>query len=304
MTSVAPASRWFLRPVWRRVIEDPRKLQLTVLSGLAIYGITALDFVVSPFSVPAALLGAILTEAWFGRRWWSERHWSGAISAISSVLLFRSEYALAHAAVAAVAVASKHLLRVDGRHFVNPTNGAVLLGSLILPGWIASGQWGHDVLVVFVFAAAGTLVLSRAARIDTALAFLGTLLTALVLRSAVVGHSTGTIAHSFTSGTLWLFSLYMITDPKTTPAARIDRLAHGAFVALLAFWMQQSFYVRDAFLWALFVSAPLVPLFDRLRAARKLQEDVVHENVDRLGSRRPRPGFALGGLGLLRLLRR
>jgi hypothetical protein len=41
-------------------------------------------------------------------------------------------------------------------------------------------------------------------------------------------------------------------------------VAHGLWVALLAVALRQAFHVRDAFLWSLFASAPLVPLLDLL----------------------------------------
>ena len=90
----------------------------------------------------------------------------------------------------------------------------------------------------------------------------------LALRNLTFGYPWPTLAHAFTSGTLWVFALYMITDPKTTPQGRGARIAHGLLVAGLAVTLQQLWYVRDAFLWALFACAPLVPLFDRFRPPR------------------------------------
>lgn len=273
-------STWELSLVRPARIEDPRWAQLAILSALLAYGAFALDFVLSPWSVPVAILTAwsvetalewrertqSLAEAW--RSPLSGRRVSAVISALSALLLFRAETAWPYAAVVAFAILSKRIFRARGRHFVNPTNGAVVLGSLVLPGWIASGQWGHGVLLSFAFASGGLVVLTRAARLDTALAFLGGTLGALALRNLVYGHPWPTLGHAFTSGTLWLFALYMITDPKTTPQRRSARIAHGLWVAALAVFLQQVFYLRDAFLWALFVSAPLVPALD-LWSARK-----------------------------------
>lgn len=265
-------------------IRDPRPAQLCMLTALLTYGGLALDFVRSPVAVPLALVTAWMTETVLSEfdppspraparassraRWAkllvSGRRPSALISAVSALLLFRSEAAWPYAVVVAFAVASKRVFRFRGRHFVNPTNGAVVLGSLFLPGWIASGQWGHGLLLAFVLASGGLVVLTRAARLDTALAFLGGTATLLALRNLIIGYPWATLGHSFTSGTLWLFALYMMTDPKTTPRLRGARVVHGLWVALLAIALRQAFYVRDAFLWALFASAPLVPLLDLL----------------------------------------
>lgn len=270
-------------------IRDPRAAQLAILSALLAYGAFFLGFVKSPGAVPAALLAAVLVEcAWsagktrrsaeprpsaakrFGAAelLGSGRMPSALISALSTLLLFRAESPWTYAAVVALALSSKRLIRFRGRHFVNPTNGAVLLGSLVLPGWIASGQWGHSVLFAFVLGAGALVVLTPAARLDTALAFLGGTAGALALRILVYGYPWPTLGHAFTSGTLWLFALFMITDPKTTPRDRTARIAHGAWVAALAVALQQAFYVRHAFLWALLASAPLVPLLDHITASR------------------------------------
>jgi len=96
---------------------------------------------------------------------------------------------------------------------------------------------------------------------------------ALALRNVAYGYPWPTLGHAFTSGTLWLFALFMITDPRTTPRDRTARIAHGVWVATLAVALQQAFYVRHAFLWALLASAPLVPLLDHITASKPKGDD-------------------------------
>jgi enediyne biosynthesis protein E5 len=278
-SAVPPSSRAAPRPVGaflRAALRDPRNLQICVLAILALYGALALDFVLSPFAAPCAIGAALVCEHAlfrFRKDAFSPSapppYKSALISALSSLLLYRSTNALAYAAVAAIAVTSKTVLRVRGRHFVNPTNGAVLLGSLLLPGWIASGQWGHDVVLIFGLAACASLVLSSAARLDSALAFIGGTLFVEMLRHFIFGYPWAVTVHHFTNGAFWLFALYMITDPKTTPRAKSLRIVHGILVAVAAISMAQFFYVRDAFLWALLALAPIVPIFDGLAQRQK-----------------------------------
>jgi Na+-translocating ferredoxin:NAD+ oxidoreductase RnfD subunit len=247
------------------VDRDPRPLQLAVLALLLGFGAVTRSFVPTPAAIPAAFAGGLGTAAvasyWTGR---PSSLLSAAISSLSVLLLFRSTHAWTYAVVAAAAIASKHLIRIDGRHFVNPTNGAILAGCAVLPGWVASGQWGHSVLLAFVLVAGASLTLSRAARLDTAGSFLGGLLVCLTLRNLAFGYPWATLGHAFQSGTLWLFALYMITDPKTTPQRAGARAVHGVTVAVLTVVLQQYFYQRDAFLWALLLAAPVVPLLDGL----------------------------------------
>lgn len=254
-------------------LRDPRNPQLLVLTILLAYGATTLDFLLTPWALPAALASAVVFEGLSFRfrrtdASASPPYKSAVIASFSSVLLFRSSEPWAYAAVAAIAIASKVLLRVRGRHFVNPTNVAVLLGSLVLPGWIASGQWGHDIVFVFVLASFATVTLTRAGRLDSAAAFVVGSLVGQVLRHFVLGYRWAEVGHHFTNGALWLFALSMITDPKTTPVARWARVAHGLFVAALGTLLAQLFWVRDSFMWALLASAPLVPLLDAVVRAR------------------------------------
>jgi enediyne biosynthesis protein E5 len=257
----------------RAFYADPRRAQITVLACLLVYGAAFRDFVIAPAAIPLAIATGLLCERLVFRfRRTAERtrppYESAMISALSSLLLFRSTEAWTYVVVVAFAVASKAIIRVDGRHFINPTNGAVLLGALLLPGWITPGQWGHQVVFAFVLLAGASITLTKAGRVDTALAFLLGVLGFHALRHFIFGYRWATTAHLFESGALWLFALYMITDPRTTPIDRRFRVAHGLLVAGLALCLSQFFYVRDNFLWALLLGAPLVPLVDRYTLSR------------------------------------
>src|SRR5207247_5863164 len=77
-------------------------------------------------------------------------------------------------------------------------------------------------------------------------------------------------AHRFHNGALWLFTFYMLTDPKTTPLQRWGRVWHASVVALLAFFLSEWWYWKDTFLWALLFAAPLVPTLDWLQDNTRL----------------------------------
>ena len=259
---ITSALRWF--------VADARRPQIAVLASLVVYGAWFRDFILAPLALPAAIGTALLVEGIsfrFRRNGAVGRapYPSAMISALSTILLFRSTETWAYAAVAGFAVLSKVLFRYRGRHFINPTNGAVLLGSVLFPGWIASGQWGHETVLIFVLAAGASLTLTRAGRLDTGLAFLGSVAGLQILRHYVVGVSWPAVLHLLQNGAFWLFALYMITDPKTTPQARWARFLHAFLVAALALGLTQFFYIRDGFLWALLILAPGVILLDHIQ---------------------------------------
>src|SRR5215831_21224532 len=74
---------------------------------------------------------------------------------------------------AVVAIASKFTLRVSGKHVFNPTNFALVAMLLVTESvWVSPGQWGSGVVFAFLLAAAGALVVNRAARADVTWTFL------------------------------------------------------------------------------------------------------------------------------------
>ena len=270
-----------------KVLKDPRELQIAVLGALLSFGMFTGVFAPSVTNIAATLFFAAFLEQHLWRirngcfrdskatisKQKGDRPFvlslvpstkSAVISALSTLLMFRSDATWVYLVTVSLALGSKVALRVDGRHFLNPTNFGILTASALLPGWIASGQWGHSLLFAFVLLAGSSLLLMRAARIDTALSFLGGLGVFLAARTIWFGYPWDAGRHFFTNGSLWLFALYMITDPRTTPLRTAPRIFHGVFVAGLSVALTQFWYLRDAFLWALLFASPLVPLLNRL----------------------------------------
>jgi Na+-transporting NADH:ubiquinone oxidoreductase subunit NqrB len=165
---------------------------------------------------------------------------------------------------AVIAVASKFVFRVRGKHVLNPTNGAiVILLMLGAPIWVSPGQWGNVAFFGFLMACLGGLVVNRAARSDVALAFVGFYLAILFARAFWLGQRMAIPQHQLESGALLLFAFFMISDPKTTPNARGARLVFGALVAAAAFYLQFVLYrPSGGLILALFALSPLVPVFD------------------------------------------
>src|SRR5262245_60963946 len=154
--------------------RDPRWYQIAVLSGLFLYGRTFLDFDVS-WARAALTLACALGTQWAFQHARFERFEpkSALISALSLCLLLRTNLALVAALVACATIASKFVIRVNGKHVFNPTNfGLVLALALGLPAWVSPGQWGHVAFFGFLMASLGTVVVTRAARADVTFGFL------------------------------------------------------------------------------------------------------------------------------------
>jgi len=247
-------------------MRDPRWWQIFSLALLLGYGWWALDFD-QPLLGVAAILICGLVAQWVGSKWAAVTAYdprSALISALSLCLLLRSDDVLILACASVLAIASKFLIRWNGKHVFNPTNFAI--GVMLLTGaaWISPAQWGSRTWSAFLFASLAGLVLNRAKRADIALAFLSTFLGILLARALYLGDPWAIPLKQMQSGALLLFAFFMISDPKTTPDRRSIRIAYGVLVAVVAGYLQFVEYRPQALIYALFFTSPIVPLLDRL----------------------------------------
>lgn len=251
--------------------SDPRIYQIAVLGSLLVYGALALDFEVSPARVATSVGTALLAQAVCGRLFGHPRFdgRSAAISGLSLALLLRTPGLPLLAVAAALAVASKFVLRLRGKHVFNPSCFAIVaLLATTDNAWVSAGQWGNPALFGLAVAGAGGLVLYRAARWDVTLGFLACFAALVLGRAAWLGDPLAVPLHGLRSGALLIFAFFMISDPKTVPDTRAGRLVFAAAVALGAAWVEFGLHARNGLLWSLAACAPLVPLIDRCLPGR------------------------------------
>ena len=245
---------------------DPRWWQIGSLSLLLVWGLTVLRFDVTVARIAAIFATALVTQ-WSFSRWakipfeWK----SAAISALSLCLLMRASSVLLLVAAAFAAIAGKFVVRWNGKHIFNPTNGAIVLMMLLSDRvWVSPGQWGSAAFFGFLIACAGSLVVYRSARSDVTLAFLAIWCGILLARSFRLGDPLTIPFHRLENGALLIFAFFMISDPKTTPDSRAGRIAFAALVAAGAWYIQFKLFRTNGLLWSLAACSPLVPLIDRI----------------------------------------
>jgi Na+-transporting NADH:ubiquinone oxidoreductase subunit NqrB len=258
----------------RGVFSDPRLAQIFSLGILLAAGAYYRDFSIHPQQVILTFAAGMLTQAacWTFTPSKPRSLRSAIITCLSLSLLLRSDNLFAHPLAAAAAISSKHLLRLRGKHLFNPATFGVVFAIVLLPGtWISPGQWGQDVAVAGWVMMLGMLVTNRARRADISWTFLAFYLGALALRVEYLGQRWAVWSHQFESGALLLFAFFMISDPMTGPNARRGRIAHAALVAALAYVWQFRLYHTNGLIWALFIAAPFVPLWDAIWPARKFE---------------------------------
>jgi Na+-transporting NADH:ubiquinone oxidoreductase subunit NqrB len=252
---------------------DPRYLQLASLGALLTYGLFGLDFEVRPANAVVIAITAqvvqYLADTRQGRRWDPR---SAAITTLSLCLLLRTNSVFVAGLASAVAIGSKSLLRINGKHVFNPANLGIVVAVLATgQAWISSGQWGNEALLGLLFACLGITVVTRSERADITYAFLGFYAAMLFYRSWSVNEPVTIPLHRLQSGALLLFAFFMISDPKTTPDSRLGRILFAFLVVVGAYVVQFKYFVPNALIWSLVALCPTVPLIDRLLPADRYQ---------------------------------
>ncbi len=153
---------------------------------------------------------------------------SALITALGLSLLLRADHWTTMALAAASAIASKFLFQVGDKHFFNPANFGIISALVLTPdAWVSPGQWGEEWWYGLLFAGTGGMILQRVGRWDTTAAFLGAYSLLEAIRNLWLGWTWDVYCHRLMSGSLLLFALFMVTDPRSIPNA-----------CLLCLWLQ------------------------------------------------------------------
>ena len=248
-----------------RLPRDARIYQIAFQAILLTVGVLVRDFALDPRQMALAFAAGLVTQRlWLKALGLEHRGMlSALITCFGVSLLLRSDTLWVHPLAAAVAMSSKFVLRVHGKHIFNPANLGVIAALVLLPGtWVSPGQWGNDVALAGWFVALGGLVTQRARRWDISWVFLGAWLGLVAARVLLLGQPWTILAHQLANGGLLLFAFFMISDPLTIPNRRSARIGYAILVATIAFIWQFVLFRTNALLWALFIAAPAVPLID------------------------------------------
>jgi Na+-transporting NADH:ubiquinone oxidoreductase subunit NqrB len=206
---------------------------------------------------------------------------SALITALGLSLLLRADHYTTMLLAGSLAILSKFLFQVERKHFFNPANfGIIAVLILTNDAWVSPGQWGDDGWYALLFAGTGGMVLKRVGRWDTTAAFLGSYALLEAMRNLWLGWTWDVFFHRLMSGSLLLFALFMITDPRSIPNARISRLLWAGCIAVLTFILRNQFFVSTAVFWALFALSPLSILLDFIWSASRFSWSETPSNLE------------------------
>ena len=246
--------------------SDARHYQLAFLFTFLMTGIVSLKWTFLPYQIPLTFGTALVTQTLgiYLLKIPFTTIKSAIITSFSLCLLFRSDHLWVIALAAFISIASKFLLKSNNKHFFNPANVGICSVILITGhGWISPGQWGSDGLWLFLVGILGFLVVTKANRLELALSFFVGYGGAMLIRMIFWQNwPMDALTHLFTSGSLLLFTFFMITDPASPPANKTVRIIWAFTIGLLAFYMQAYKWINGSPLWALFLLSPLTPMLD------------------------------------------
>ena len=208
------------RPFAARFLRDARHYQIAALSTLVVFNLGWIDFGARPANSALALAAALLTQIVCSRLTGVPIELrSPLITGLSLSLLLRADEPWIHAIAGVIAIGSKFVFRLDGKHIWNPAGFAI---------------------VALLFA-----------------------------RGVYLGDPFAIPLHQLQSGSLLIFTFFMISDPRTSPDSRLGRFIFAACVALMAHYMTFFMQMRPALYIALIALAPFVILIDRLMPAQR-----------------------------------
>ena len=292
--------------------RDPRLYQIFTLSSLLGYGMFVLDFEIAGGRAATILAVALLTQYGCTRLWrlpaFDPR--SALISGLSLCLMLRTSSDGLALTATIITIASKFIIRFNGKHLFNPTNFGIV-AMILFTGqvWVSPGQWGNVAFFAFLMACLGGLVVNRAARSDVTYAFIAFYMALVFGRSIWLGEPLTIPLHRLENGALLLFTFFMISDPRTTPSSRAGRILFAMLVACGAWYVQFRLFRTNGLWWSLAIASMTVPLIDWLLPGTRYEwaqapfprKKVMHETAD--SGDGPDRGDRLAWLGSPRVLR-
>ncbi len=258
---------------------DPRYFQVIFQAIFLSYGILFLhwnaDWQHYILSIVGCLLFQYAADSIKAKRFLKPNEFdrwgfSVLISAMSLCLLLKTNDWYVSLLAAFLTVASKYVLRFNQKHIFNPSAfGIVATILLTKDAWLSPGQWGSNAVIFFGVITFGTIVVTRVQKLDVSLAFLLTFIGLLYWRQAyVLGWPMDYFIHSVSTGSLLLFTFFMISDPRTSPNHPIARIIWAVLIAAVSFYLAAFKWKFNTIIWVLVAAAPLVPLLDKIFKAK------------------------------------
>ena len=160
---------------------------------------------------------------------------SAYISGISVGILMRTPFFWPFVLCAAISVASKYVLRWEGRHLWNPSNFGICMMLFLAHQTVTtlSVQWDNRSYAMYLIWMVGAYTIYRLKRFHICATYVLSFLAFSAIRGVLTGHGFAIEAAPITGPMYQLFTFFMITDPKTTVKSRNGQIFVAFCVAAM-----------------------------------------------------------------------
>jgi enediyne biosynthesis protein E5 len=195
---------------------------------------------------------------------------SAYISGISVGMLVRSPAVWPYALCSAIAITSKYVLRVNGRHIWNPSNFGIVAMLVLAADTVASlsVQWGNMLLPMVVVWCFGSVIIHALGRFHITITYVLSFIAFAFVRALVTGHPFSSEVAPITGPMYQLFIFFMITDPKTTVRSFRGQCLVAFLVAAVEAGFRLLQFVHSPY-YALFIVGPTANLVEMALDRRK-----------------------------------
>ena len=163
---------------------------------------------------------------------------SALITAFGLCLLLKTNLWYICVLAGFISIAGKYIFHYRKKHLFNPS-ALGIAATILLTGkaWISPGQLGNDIIILFGVCCLGFIVVTKVQKLDISIAFFTTYILLLFTRQVLyLGWPTDFFIQSITTGSLLLFTFFMISDPKTAPDHKTARIIWAAIIGIISFY--------------------------------------------------------------------
>jgi Na+-transporting NADH:ubiquinone oxidoreductase subunit NqrB len=198
--------------------------------------------------------------------------------------------------IAAFSLLTKFIVRRNGSHVFNPSNVGLVIAFIMLGSsrvepldfWWAPLSNPAMVIAYLVILVGGSLITNRLGLLTTVISFWLVLTAGTAINAASGQCFTARWAFAPVCGTnMWLtlitspeifiFTYFMITDPRTVPQGRVGRIMFGALVGVVCVMLmapqETEFGAKVALLAGLTVMTAVRPLVERMVPTAGAEDD-------------------------------
>ena len=258
---------------WKKMLSmDNRFMPPLFITLILLVGNVSFGILESYEKTLLAIVTSIVAELILGRTFLHKwPHLASAyITGISVGILLRSPLFWPYVLCSLLAITSKYVLRVNGRHIWNPSNFGISAMLFLAAESVAtlSIQWGNNLGAMLVIWILGSVIIWRLRRFHICAVYVVSFIALAFVRTWITGDPLLSEISPVTGPEYQLFIFFMITDPKTTVRSKKGQCIVAFLVALveMLFRLDQSVYAP---FYALFWVGPAALLIEMWLSSRR-----------------------------------